>query len=381
MRTLFTSTPGLGHLHPLLPFMRAARAAGDEVLVTVGAAAVPNVERHGFAAVAMDEPSPEEFGAAWAGLPADDPDTYVVSQIFGRLRTRAAIAGMLRLVDRYRPDLVISESVEPAGHIAADAAGVPHVSVGVSPMDIPALDVEPLIGEIDAIRAEVGLAPAGVVPWRHRSRFVTAVPPALWQDFASAPAGTLLYRHEDAEGAAGIPAPRRAPGRRPRVYATLGSAAGGISFAEQAFPAVLAGLGDVDADVLFTTVAYDPERFGTVPANVRVARHAPYRAAMACDAVVHHGGAGTTVATLSRGLPAVVVPLFGDQPHNAARVEAVGAGLAVRAGEAREALPAALRRVLAEPCHAERAGRVAAEIGTYPTAGDVFAEVRPVAVR
>jgi hypothetical protein len=43
MRTLFTSTPGLGHLHPLLPFMRAARAAGDEVLVTVGAAAVPNV--------------------------------------------------------------------------------------------------------------------------------------------------------------------------------------------------------------------------------------------------------------------------------------------------------------------------------------------------
>ncbi len=30
-------------------------------------------------------------------------------------------------------------------------------------------------------------------------------------------------------------------------------------------------------------------------------------------AVVHHGGAGTTAAGLSKGLPTVVVPFFGDQ--------------------------------------------------------------------
>ena len=35
MRTLFTSTAGLGHFYPLLPMMRAARAAGDEVLVAL----------------------------------------------------------------------------------------------------------------------------------------------------------------------------------------------------------------------------------------------------------------------------------------------------------------------------------------------------------
>ena len=32
-----------------------------------------------------------------------------------------------------------------------------------------------------------------------------------------------------------------------------------------------------------------------------------------CAAVVHHGGAGTTAATLRAGLPSVVVPVFGDQ--------------------------------------------------------------------
>jgi UDP:flavonoid glycosyltransferase YjiC (YdhE family) len=42
-----------------------------------------------------------------------------------------------------------------------------------------------------------------------------------------------------------------------------------------------------------------------------------------------HGGSGTTLGALAAGLPLVVVPLFADQPVNARRVAAVGAGLAV----------------------------------------------------
>jgi UDP:flavonoid glycosyltransferase YjiC (YdhE family) len=41
-------------------------------------------------------------------------------------------------------------------------------------------------------------------------------------------------------------------------------------------------------------------------------------------AVVHHGGAGTTAAALRSGVPAVVVPFFGDQPFWGARVAALG---------------------------------------------------------
>ena len=43
--------------------------------------------------------------------------------------------------------------------------------------------------------------------------------------------------------------------------------------------------------------------------------------------VVTHGGSGTTLGALAAGLPLVVVPLFADQPDNARRVEAVGAGV------------------------------------------------------
>jgi UDP:flavonoid glycosyltransferase YjiC (YdhE family) len=200
----------------------------------------------------------------------------------------------------------------------------------------------------------------------------------LWNDFASAPAGTLLVRHEDAEGpAAAKPADLVPRADRPRVYATLGSAVGALRIGASAFPAVLAGLGATEADVLLATVAYDPARFPDVPTNVRVERDAPFGAAMVCDAVVHHGGCGTTLAALSRGLPAVTVPLVSDGPHIAARLEAIGAGRTVALADAPHALPDAIRRVLADPSYVDNAGRVAAEIVGYPTAGEVLALVAP----
>ncbi|KAK5058770.1 hypothetical protein LTR84_011034 [Exophiala bonariae] len=50
------------------------------------------------------------------------------------------------------------------------------------------------------------------------------------------------------------------------------------------------------------------------------------------DAVVHHGGAGTTAAGLRYGKPTLIVPFFGDQPFWSAMVVKAGAG-------AKEALP------------------------------------------
>jgi UDP:flavonoid glycosyltransferase YjiC (YdhE family) len=43
-------------------------------------------------------------------------------------------------------------------------------------------------------------------------------------------------------------------------------------------------------------------------------------------AVVHHGGGGTTAAGLRAGVPAVILPFFGDQPFWARRVHEMGVG-------------------------------------------------------
>ncbi|KAH9480450.1 Sterol 3-beta-glucosyltransferase [Psilocybe cubensis] len=47
------------------------------------------------------------------------------------------------------------------------------------------------------------------------------------------------------------------------------------------------------------------------------------------DAAVHHGGAGTTGASLRAGIPTIIKPWFGDQFFWAARVQVLGAGLKV----------------------------------------------------
>lgn len=48
-----------------------------------------------------------------------------------------------------------------------------------------------------------------------------------------------------------------------------------------------------------------------------------------CSATVHHGGAGTTAATMRAGLPMVVCPIYADQPFWASRAKALGVGCSV----------------------------------------------------
>jgi hypothetical protein len=48
------------------------------------------------------------------------------------------------------------------------------------------------------------------------------------------------------------------------------------------------------------------------------------------DAACHHGGAGTTGASLRAGIPTIIKPFFGDQSFWAERVESLGVGSAIR---------------------------------------------------
>jgi sterol 3beta-glucosyltransferase len=89
-------------------------------------------------------------------------------------------------------------------------------------------------------------------------------------------------------------------------------------------------------------------------------------------AVVHHAGAGTAAAGLRAGVPAVSVPMIGDQPFWAARLAALGTGprpiryrrLSV------QVLAAAIRDAITRPSYRAQAqamaSRLAIEDGTAP---------------
>ena len=91
-------------------------------------------------------------------------------------------------------------------------------------------------------------------------------------------------------------------------------------------------------------------------------------------AMVGHGGSGSTLAALAAGVPQALVPLFVDGPANAARVAALGAGIALDGADAVAAeLGAAVRPCSGTPRTARRAGAVAGEIAALPPIDDAVA--------
>src|SRR5580693_7805897 len=83
----------------------------------------------------------------------------------------------------------------------------------------------------------------------------------------------------------------------------------------------------------------------------------------ACRAVVHHGGAGTTAASLRAGIPTLILWVTADQPIWAAQVKRLKVGSARRfSTTTQESLVAELRRILTP----ERIGR-AREVATQMT--------------
>lgn len=83
-----------------------------------------------------------------------------------------------------------------------------------------------------------------------------------------------------------------------------------------------------------------------------------------CLAVVHHGGAGTVAAGLRAGIPAVTVPVFGDQPAWGRRLEQLGIApppIPIQQLTAQN-LATAIRQVLNTPSMGQQARKLAASI-------------------
>ncbi|MHA7958377.1 glycosyltransferase [Streptomyces sp. L500] len=100
--------------------------------------------------------------------------------------------------------------------------------------------------------------------------------------------------------------------------------------------------------------------------------HAPLFPRLA--AVVHHAGAGTSAAALRAGVPAVTVPVTGDQPFWAGRLAALGAatGPIPFPSLTAERLADALSRVTNEGAYARAAASAARLMGSEDGAGEAL---------
>jgi UDP:flavonoid glycosyltransferase YjiC (YdhE family) len=373
MRVLMTTKAGAGHFGPLIPFARAFQRAGADVLIAAPREAARMVRAEGLPLWAVDDPPAPERDAIFDEVRGKDTDGLiakrVVGDVFARIDARAAFPGILAACRAWAPDVVISETTEFAGPLAAEIVGVPSVCIGLSQQGKEEYMLPMLTEALEDLRAY-----AGVAPDPHAARllgrpYLTLVPAAL-EDPAT-PTRIASHRFREAR-----PAVRRhalygdRADDRPLVYLTFGSAVPQSPLFPSLYREAVDALAPLPLRLLVTVGRdRDPSDLGPVPGNVRVERWVPQADLMPrVAAMVCHGGSGTVTMGLAGGVPMAVVPLFADQPWNAERVDAIGAGIALGGGPAAAiaGLREAVVRLTGDPSYRSQAQRIAAEMRALP---------------
>jgi UDP:flavonoid glycosyltransferase YjiC (YdhE family) len=366
MRVLMTSTPGAGHIGPLVRFAKAFRRAGVQVLVAVPGAAAATVRAEGLPLWAFDVPEARERDAIIASMLELGPEERarrIVGDVFAGIDARAAYPGALTAYRAWGPDVILSEACELAGALVAERVGIPSATIGISNAgrSEPLMDLA--VAPTDALRAELGLAadPDGLA--LRCAPYLTLFPESLDDPFV---AGVEVRRYREVATRALRPLGDWWPGDgRPLVYLSFGSVAPTMDLFPGLYREAVAALAALPVRVLVTIGRErDPADLGPLPANVHVERWLPQADVMPhATAMVCHGGSGTVRMGLAAGVPMAVLPLFADQPWNAQRVAELGAGVVIEdAGETGEAVG----RLLGDGSYAASAQRAAAEISALP---------------
>ncbi len=274
------------------------------------------------------------------------------------------------------PLIPFATAIRRAGHEILVAAPMSaHARVGPGLLAMEALAVRVAAPAVDDLRRWAGLEPDPAGDRLAGSPYLTLAPASL--ELPSAPEPPQVMRFHDA--APPLRAVRPA-GAVPLVSMSFGSVAATIGFFPDLYRAVIGALAGLPIRLLGTVGdAADPADLGPLPGNVRAERWLPQAEIFTeADAMVGHGGFGTTLGALVAGVPQAVVPLFADQHLNAGRIADLGAGIAVE-GQDPAAVRAAVERLLAEPAFRAAAGRRALEAQGLPSIDEAPAAVEALA--
>ncbi|GAA1991209.1 glycosyltransferase [Amycolatopsis minnesotensis] len=377
MRVVLTCMPFYSHLVPVVvPVAKALARAGHQVAVATANAMADELARAGVAHLPLPnvrtlaELMAEPAVAASPGMP-DDPEGRSRA---ARARTDAgpltsAFAGSLAgvfardLIERcatWRPDLIVRECNEFGGYLAAERLGIRHAVLDIAPGS--ALNLTAVLDALNGEREHLGLAPVRD-PWHPHRCLVAGFVPPRWYTAELPP--VRCYRLDPPESA---PVCAPAPGR-PLVVAGLGSVAATVlPESTHLLELMVTALGRVPCSAV-VGLGSDPAAWtGPRPPNVRLMAFTPQRVLLESAALLlSHGGFGGVAEAIRTATPMVVLPLFSDQPYNAATVAELGLGRRLDLdGLSAETLAEVCAEVVADDGYQRRADGMARQAQACP---------------
>jgi UDP:flavonoid glycosyltransferase YjiC (YdhE family) len=372
MKVLVTASPGIGHMLPMVPISWALRSAGHEVLLAMAGTAAEHVPMLAASGLHVVETQPYPAIAPLLDADHDGTDMAAVQKMireasrnidwllgFGAQMFAPAsdiVADrVVAIADEWRPDLVLHSPLEGAGPLAAAKLGVPAVeqSYGL-------LSKESLFTQVAAAIADAyGRHGVDGPPARHE--LLNVAPPGM----GTAGTGWPL-RYVPFNGSGQLPDWLLRRPDRPRVTVTFGTVIPGlVGLGPLQWLADVAG--DVDAEFVVTLDDSMAGHLGALPDNVRPVPFTPLNALLATStAVVHHGGAGSTLTSLAMGVPQLIVPQGADAFVNARELAKRGLGFEVDTLVAPVGADD-LTRLLTDTSLAAAAAEVKTEIAAQPS--------------
>ena len=377
MRVLFTTLPGAGPFHPLVPLATALVQAGQEVAFAASKSYRPTIEAAGFPCfVAGYDWLVSEWEPAYAhvrtGL-VDKASFSPLADVYFDFMPAAMVPDLLRIAADWRPDVVVRDPMEFAGCVVAEAFGIPHTACGplfaywqAAWHGAPGEVVKP---DFDKLRQRCGLPPDPQLAMLHRYLYLAFLPPSFLHPDLVPPRTVHFLRPVsfNRSGPEALPAWIARLPARPTVHASLGTI---FNRTPGVFEAIIEGLRDQDINLIIAVGrGQDLAAFGPQPPNVRIEGYIPHSLLLPhCDAVITHGGFSSVMACIEQGLPMVALPLAGgDQPGNAARSAALGVARVI--GPDQRTPPAireAVLDVLQDPSYRQNAQRLKQGLQSLP---------------
>jgi UDP:flavonoid glycosyltransferase YjiC (YdhE family) len=375
---LVTFLPGTGSLRPLLPLAQALQAHGHGVALCSSPAARAAAERQGlpFFAAGLDwdtsDPHYIEVLCAAAGGLTLPPLSgmarlaWVTNELFIGAAAARMLPDVVRVAEDWSADLVVRQSLEYSGCVAAERLGLPHASVADAAHS--AIDRRhEVAAALDGLRSSVALPPDPDGAMVYRYLHLCFAPARFDGSDASFPPTACFLRHTN-PALAGEEPPAWVDEleARPTVLVSMGTV---FHRTAGAYEAVLEGLGDEPVNLVVAAgFDQDPGRFGPQPPHVHLEPYLPLAELLPrCDLFITHGGFNSVKESLAAGVPMVLLPISADQPYSAERCAALGVGLAL-APEERAAFDVrrAARTVLADPAYRRRAQEMRREMAALP---------------
>jgi MGT family glycosyltransferase len=426
---LFAMFQGGGNVPLILPIVRRLAARGHSVRVLAGPivwiprppppdALVDAARDAGATATAIDTaganaaaaaPQPRGLLRGWSPKRLSSARNLSTAMRW----TSVWVEAVASVLQREEFDVVVADNYLLGAAIAAERAGLPHallVHKSTYPLPLPgfpppgtgfalargprgnardrlwaaAFDrvlVRDALPLLNAARAAAGLMPAASLSEQYRAAACVLVLSSSSFDLAHPPVPeNVRYTGTPFDGGPAQPwsPPWPTGDRRPLVLVSFSTLNQGQATVLRRVLAAIAGL---EVRALITLgPALDRGNFDAPP-NAWLETFVPHDAVLPmAAAVVSQCGLGTVTKALAHGVPLVCLPLRADQPDNAARVVACGAGSRLSSNAGVAAIRAAISQLLNDPSYRQAARRISSTMAQEDgasSAADALAAVSP----